>query len=758
MIRPALSSCLVASTLVLLAGSATMVAPSPAAAQPKAGLDEVNVIVPVARRPVWNQSATPVALQSMTAMVDIDEQTAVTQLELTLHNPAGRAREAQVLIPVPEGATIRSFQYDGTGPEPTAKLLPRDEARRIYDTIVASMRDPGLLEFAGSSVIRSSVFPIPAGATQKVRITFEQVIAADAGRLDYYLPRTESLASSGVAWTVQGSVKSKTPIASVYSPSHDLIAEKQGEKWTFKVTERGASNPGALRLSVLRRPDAPDGVAASVFAYPDASLGENSGYFLLLMNLPSAQVKAEDMTKREITLVIDRSGSMRGEKMDQAKAAGQSIVQGLRDGELLNIIDYSDSLSSFSPKPIIVDAKSRAEAAAYIKGLEANGGTNIRDALVEAVTPSPQAGTLPIVLFLTDGLATVGETRESAIREAVAKANGFNRRIFTFGVGYDVNSPLLSSIARATRGATTFVLPGENVETKVSQVFRRLNGPTLAEPTIVGLDAGGAVSTRIIRSTLPSNLPDVFEGDQIIIAGEYHGVTRLPLRLAGTVGGQAKQFDMALDLRDASARNAFVPRMWASRRMGGLIDQIRESTADNPRIDTTKDAKTKELVDEIVRLSTRWGIMTEYTSFIATEPKMDHLRALSTAVRNLEDRAADRAGAAGVNQESNAAAMQSPSPMSGRQVYFDKDMRKVEVATVQMIGNQTLFRRGQRWVDSRLPIREDDGADEVVQVGTARYQEVVDELSKQDLLGVLGLDGEVDMQIGGKRVRVQNSK
>ncbi len=231
----------------------------------------------------------------------------------------------------------------------------------------------------------------------------------------------------------------------------------------MRVPERAAATPGSFRLSFVtaKAANADEGIAATFLAYPDPSVG--GGYFLLLGGLPSGVAKAHAV-KREITLVIDRSGSMRGGKMEQAKAAAQQIVDGLNAGEAFNIIDFSDSINSFAPAPVVKDVESATKARNYIAGIQANGGTALHDALLESLRPKPVEGVLPMVIFLTDGLPTVGEKSELKIRENAKNSNAFNRRVFAFGVGFDVNSPLLAAVAKGSRGAATFVTPEENVE------------------------------------------------------------------------------------------------------------------------------------------------------------------------------------------------------------------------------------------------------------------------------------------------------
>ncbi|MEK6702540.1 MAG: VIT domain-containing protein, partial [Planctomycetota bacterium] len=638
-----------------------------------------------------------VSISSVAASISIEDQVATTHLEIAVTNPGGTPQQAEMLLPVPDGVTIRSFQYDGTGSEPTATLLPKDQARQIYNSIVSSQRDPGLLEFAGLNLIRTSAFPIPAGGTQKIRITFEQLLTADAGRVDYVLPKSESLATTTqVPWTIKATIKSARPIATVYSPTHDLTTDrKSAGDITVTVPPNSAAGPGSFRLSYLVQQDKAE-PSATLFAYPDTSLaGGKGGYFLLVASLPADRPADMKPTKREMTLVIDRSGSMRGEKMEQAKKAASNVLSGLAEGETFNIIDFSDSIQSFSKEPVAKDAASLAKALDYIRAIEANGGTNIHDAMLDALKPQAQAGSMPLVLFLTDGQATVGERSEGKIREDLKAANTQRRRIFSFGVGFDVNTPLLSGLSRQSRAMATFVQPQEDVEIKVSQVYRRLQGPQLASPALTALDRESKPTTMAVRDMLPAEMNDLFEGDQVVLVGQYTGSEpSLKFKLTGDWYGKPREFTFDFKLDGATTRQGFVPRLWATRKVASLVDTLRQQSADG-NLPSNDDPKFKEVVEEIVRLSTRWGVMTEYTSFLALEPGQQMallknvpefrlLEALSSAdgAQSLAARALsagnvgeNRSGRLSVSQDKDVQSKAEANNVQSTNVYYTVDAK-----------------------------------------------------------------------------------
>ena len=739
-----------------------------------------NLIVPQSRSYSFSGSTQQqVEITGVRAEVRILEQVGTTTMDVGLRNPTRQIQEAEMLIPVPEGAVVRSFTFAGSAKESTAKLLPKHEAQSIYRSIVAKLRDPALLEFSGSSLIRSSVFPIPAGGTQQVRVVYEHVLKADGNRIDYVLPRSESFEASAIPWSISLRISASAPISGVYSPSHQVAVEHSGNQHaTVRTVSDKQLEPGPFRLSYLAKASS---VSASLLAYPDARVG--GGYFLLLAGVPADMQQQALAMKREVTLVLDRSGSMQGQKIEQARAAALQVLEGLEFGEAFNIIDYSDQVEKFSQKPVIKDAATLRQARDYIKRIRAEGGTNIHDALVEAMRQPPTASMLPLTIFLTDGMATSGETRESAIRSSVVKTNVHKRRIFSFGVGYDLNAPLLTSISSATRATPTFVFPNENVEVKVSQVFKRLSGPVLAEPQLATLDRTGAVTTRAVRELLPAELSDLFEGDQLVVLGQYQTDDPLHFRLSGNHLGAPRTFDLKFDLSKATTRNAFVPRRWASRKIARLVEIITEAGSDTtsarsaypassssmvaynssrmnsmPAPARPFDPKLKELVDEIVRLSTEHGVLTEYTAFLATDgTDFSNLESLNTRAREslMNNAQSVRSGIGGVSQAVNSVSQKSQANMNRSNFYFTQNMERVEITSVQQITDRTFFKRNNRWVDANALQNEKAKPDLVVEFGTPEFYKLVDQLLRDGREGILALSGELLIVVDGKTVLIK---
>jgi Ca-activated chloride channel family protein len=714
-----------------------------------------HVVVPQARSFAHGRSPG-LQITGVNVGVVIRDPIATTMMEIRLSNPGSMRQEAELLVPVPDGAVVRGFAFQGPGAEPSARLLSRDEGRQTYDRLVAQARDPALLEFAGFNLVRSSVFPVEPGGTQAVRLTYEHLLATTGDRVDYVLPRSESIEYT-IPWKIAVKLSSRTAIAAIYSPSHRLrIARPTPSAAAVELVPDAWTEPGPFRLSFLHQRNE---LSATLFAYPDPKVG--GGYFLLLAGLPPHRAKPDaEGLKREVTLVIDRSGSMRGEKLAQVREAALQVLGGLDDGEAFNIILYNEGVEPFADRPVRKSRTTMKDATKFLEDMTVSGGTNIHDALLEALRQPPTTGTLPIVLFMTDGLPTVGQTSEAAIRELARKGNPHQRRIFTFGVGVDVNTPLLEKIAYESRGTTTFVLPAEDVEVKVAAVFQRLRGPLLADPVLA---IGDSATSRRARELIPSRIPDVFEGDQIVLLGQYHGSEPLEFSLRGNYRGKPRVFEFRLSLDQATTRNSFVPRLWASRKIGLLVDAIREQGGTpgivSRAVKENMPPATRELVDEIVRLSTEFGILTEYTAFLAREGTdfSQKQKLLSEAESLFRQRAIQtRSGLASANQDLNNQNQKVMSCVNPRNKYWDAAMNEVSSAAIQQVCDLAFYKRQDRWVDSRLVAGEAEVRPRrVITFGSDEFRALADELARQGRQGSIALRGDILMLVDGQPVLIK---
>lgn len=753
-------------------------------------VEQPRTITITPQRPVRPGMITQI--RAVDVDVRITDALATTTMQLVVENHGTSTSQAQLVLPVPDGATIRTFGIDGIGDEPTARLLPREEASRRYHEIVRSMTDPGLLEFVGNALIQSSVFPVEPGAQRTMTIVYEQSLDAHRGRVEYVLPRSASLASSGVEWTIDIEVESSGAMGPVFSPSHPIVTKPVTDT-LMRVGVPVLDEPGAFRMYAVLG-SAQD---ATALLYPD-NAGADSGYFMYIADAPRYEDLATngfiDRIGREVTIVIDRSGSMGGEKIQQARESAKQIVRGMNMGEFVRIVDYSDEVRAFADKSVMLTEESIDQVIAYIDNIQSRGGTNLHGALVDALSADPAPNTLPMVIFLTDGLPTVGERNESAIRKAAQDANASNRRVFTFGVGFDVNAPLLDGIALDTKAESTFVAPGEDVEMKVGQVFDKLDGPVMLDP-IFGVHAmDPSQDDPTLMQIEPRELGDLFSGSRVVVLGRYSALPEGEInfwvgqnRLYCGTGMTPEQMEAmnkprleaVVNATDAKMQHAFVARLWAQQRINALINEIRLAGANGTEPD-------QELVDEIVRLSLEHGIMSEYTAFLADE-SMGLADALNAPGRsqtrtNFNSGNQQRTGSSGVSQAVNRKLLSNMEALkvqtdaeesqgddyayAGGKVqstgnltsntYYSEDMSRVRVQSIQRGPKGTIYRKNSQWVDPMLGEDASLEPEQTIEFDSDAYWTLVDDLVTQDRQWILSNRGEIYFLNHGQRVLVKN--
>lgn len=531
--------------------------------------------------------------------VSIANQIATTSVDLEFVNEGNGLAEGTFVFPLPGEAAVDQLTMYINGQPIDAKILPADEARGIYNEIVRQYRDPALLEYIGSSAIQANVFPIPPGESRKIEIRYSQILEVENGLLHYVYPlKVTDLVSSRAVDTlsVRVDVTSNDPISNIYSPSHSIAVSRGDDDGSFSAGyEANLAVPTddfSLYYGISTQT-----INANLLTYRESA--NEDGFFMLLVQppvtLPNDQIAAKD-----VIVVLDQSGSMFGDKWDQARGAAEYVLNQLNPNDRFNVILFSTGWRIFSNQ---MEAPSEAQGAIdWVRGQEAVGGTDINGALSEALK-LVDAERPTTILFLTDGLATEGVTATDEILANVKEAARPNVRIFTFGVGDDVDTFLLDSIVRDQRGAGSYVRPTERIDEEVAALYSKISAPVLTD---VSLDMGG-LTTSDMYPTMP--LPDLFAGTQLTLVGRYRGdADNLSFTLRGTVNGQEQVFTYSgLNFPSRAGGEAFIARLWATRRIGDLLNSIRLN-GENP-----------ELVDSIVRLSVRYGIITPYTSFLIEE-------------------------------------------------------------------------------------------------------------------------------------------
>lgn len=646
--------------------------------------------------------------------ITVRDQVAEVSVDQAFVNLGKTDLEVEYLFPIPPGAAIDKMTLIADGKELPGRLLKADDARRIFEQIVRQKKDPALLEYVGYGLYKTSVFPLPPGKQRQVIVHYTQVCKKDRDLVEVMYPlNTEKFSAKPIEEVrVSLDIKGRNTIGPVYSPTHDLNVERP-EPTRVKAVYKVKNATPDTDFQVFYQDGSGD-VGATVLSYKPKA--DEDGYFLMLVSPKpaSADDAARKVLPKDIVFVFDHSGSMSGEKISQARNSLTWILRNLNADDRFNVVSFSDSVDLLFTDKLVDANKDRIDRAVdMVERIGAAGGTNIEAALKVALDVLPTDSKRPAyVMFLTDGKPTVGDTTEKGILASVEAENKDRQaRLFSLGVGYEVNARLLDRLSQDNHGVSAYVKENEALEGKVSGLYAKIKNPVMTDLSF----SLGDIRTRQVY---PGALGDLFDGDQIVVAGRYEGGGKADLVIRGKLLGEQRAFEypVALDTRSTDIANAFVERIWAMRRVGYLMDEI------------TLHGENKELVDELVRLARDYGIITPYTAFLAEEDTHlgdelylrkegaaagARLRATGVSGEAAQRNAAVRGNLKSMEQAAPSARPAEPvfagvpAPPSGAaaasgpmgrmigntsQYLYEKDAAEVAV-NVRQVGVQTLYRR-----------------------------------------------------------------
>jgi Ca-activated chloride channel family protein len=612
--------------------------------------------------------------------VTIDNQVAVTRVDQVFQNPNAFAVEGTYVFPLPVDAAVSRFTLWVDGKPVEGKVLDAGEARKIYEEIVRSQRDPALLEYAGRGMVQARIFPIPPQGERRIELEYSQTLVAENGLVRYLYPlNTEKFSTAPLeSVSVTVSITSAQRMRAVYSPSHAVQVIRKDD--THAVASYEANNV---------RPDTDfslyyslgESEAFHVMTFRDPKDPNDPDGFFLILLAPRPEQDSKPMPK-DVIVVLDHSGSMEGEKFRQAQEALRYILKNLNQEDRFGLVGFSSAVEEYAGK--LRPAEEAVEAIAWVDQLSARGSTDINLALLNSIALADKERPTYLI-FLTDGLPTVGETRREKILDNFAKAAPANVRLFPFGVGYDVDTFLLDTLAQEHHGLSTYIRPGEALDEAISAFYERISTPVLAN---LELNFGGLS----VYDIYPPVLPDLFSGGQVVVVGRYRIGGTFDVSLSGQTNNNKMQtFSFAgqhfsEDTRNESAVLSSLPRLWATRKVGYLLNKIRLEGAD------------QESIDQVVRLSIRYGIVTPYTSYLVTEPMPLGLE----NQQKLAEESFRKAQAAPAPAASGKGAVDKAADQGGMsQAQQAPGMSESDAQKVKVIGSRTFVLNQGIWVDTR---------------------------------------------------------
>jgi len=663
---------------------------------------------------------TPFTITSQRVDVTINDLSAETMLEQVFANRCRRLVEGTYLFPIAVDAAVHNFTMWMNGREVSAELLDADKARRIYESIVSKMKDPALLQFAGCGLIQAKVFPVPPGGECRIKLKYSQLLRSDSGLAGYRF-RLGAAGSNNQPieqFSLRAVIHTMQPLTGVFSPSHDCSIDRRGpHEAVIGLELRGLAPDNDFQLFYKTGREE---FGLSLLTH--RPYGED-GFFMARIS-PRIGGGHDAPMPKNMCFVLDTSGSMADDnKIAQAKKALKFCITNLGREDRFSLMSFSTEVRPFRDQWSRTDEATLNAARGFIDGLKAVGGTDINAAVQKALSMNPVRD-MPMIsgisvissdnawrrnpyfiVFITDGEPTVGVTDAVQILKNVADANATkDARVFVLGIGYQVNTKLLDRVADDNGGARDYVTPSEDLELKISAFYTKLANPVLAG---LALTFEGVS----VFDVYPKQLPDLFKGSELVVVGRYHKPHShaQSIQLVGTARGDRKTYSYPCGFAGERPVHDSLPRVWAARKIGYLLDELR------------LHGETKELKDEVIRLSKKYGILTPYTSFLVQEDERSARRrgvapvgrrptsvSLGAAyARNKADMEEAAAGQAGLRGKGSVGAskdnyqfkkLRSAGRLMRDVADYQRDADGRQL--INFIGAKTFYRENGRWVDA----------------------------------------------------------
>ena len=713
-------------------------------------LAQGRIIIPEPPVPV---KYPPIDLKKIDAKVNIKGSVGDITLEQIFYNESVARLEGEYIFAIPDEAQVHDFYLYIDGKKTRGEVLDAKEAFNTYMGIVRKMRDPALLEYSGCGLFKARIFPIEPKSDRKIELSYAQILKYDGANYRFILPIRQSGQGSIDQFHMEINLSADLPVVNIYSPSHDIQIshiDAKNVKITLEANDLEGSKDFLLYYSLGRQE-----IGGSLLTFRPRT--DRDGYFIFMAN-PQFEIHEKKYVPKDVVFVVDVSGSMQGEKIEQAKEALRFCIGSLRKNDQFEIISFSSAVQSFQGHLQIAGQDNIENARYFIDNLYASGGTNINEALATALKLKKQGDERPTsIVFLTDGLPTEGITEVKNIVQNVSKINQANTRIFNFGVGYDVNTFLLDKLAEDSHGSSNYVKPGENIEQEVSHFFAKISSPIL---TNIEIDFGDAKTYDIY----PQKFSQIFQGQRLTIIGRYRTPGKSQLKLTGLQSGKKKEYSYNLEFLRREKDNEFIAKLWANRKVVHLLSQIRFQ-GENP-----------ELIESIKALGKEYGIVTPYTSFLVTEQEKE-----LAVIHNQVSRGV--AGASAVRMKSAQVARESKSELDeesvGSSVFYDamsaappaadksfgkgavlssRAMKKIGssdrdidmILTIKRVGDKSFQLQNGVWIEQTVDVQTP--ADRIITFLSDEYFELIK--NEPELKRIIAIGEQLKFEWKGKIIQI----
>lgn len=526
--------------------------------------------------------AAPCPLEHTAVTADLSGPVGRVRVKQIFRNPLGEPLEAMYTFPLSARGAVDEMTIRINDRVVKGQIKRKEEARRIYEQAKQQGKLTGLLDQKRPNVFTQRLANIPPGARVEVEISYVETLQYEAGRYEFVFPMTvgprykakynPTYAAKGVRAGHDLSLSVKVNgVTEMESPTHEIVRERGG---VALRNQKEIPN----RDFILRYKVAGPSIKDTLLAHR----GEGEGHFTLFL-APPERVQPAEVTPKELVFVIDTSGSMHGYPLDKAKEAMSAALAGLHPRDTFNLITFSGDTHLLFPAPVPATPENLAAAQKFLRFSQSGGGTEMMKAIRAALAPTASQEHLRVVCFMTDGY--VGNEPQ-----ILAEMERYpNARVFSFGIGSSVNRYLLDEMAARGRGEVEYVGLQDDGSAAAKRFYERVHTPLLTD---IRVEWGNLP----VREVYPRRVPDLFDAKPVVLTGQFAGPARGEVKIIGKMAGRPFERKVWVDLPARETANSAVPALWARTKIGTLRDQAA-----------------------ITELGLAYGLMTQFTSFVAVE-------------------------------------------------------------------------------------------------------------------------------------------
>lgn len=536
-------------------------------------------------------------LKKQEVRIEVHDRVAEVVVKETYHNPYDVDIQGYYNYSFRKDCQPRELRFTIKGADFKGNFLEEEKAKDIYLDAFRGRADHGFLRMMGQPLFRARIYPIFAHASEEIVFRYKEQLPNDDGLVRIVCPflsdASKSLASTSAATKTDGdyfaslqhyvstppgsdsnheynperrievTLTTNQPIRNVYSPTHDVHVTRSGEQRVRVVyKERAVENEGDF---ILYYGEDNSDIGVDILTH---KRGDEDGYHMILLT-PSSEISQHKVLKKDLIIVTDISSSMRGQKLRQVKEALTRGLETLNPDDHFNIIAFNNEVKMFS-KSLVKASERRSDAMAFVRQLEAGGGTNLNEALLTAVNLQGSISGIRTLVLITDGKPTVGLTDVAQIRDNLGMLNHQGFKLISFAIGAEVNARLLDGLAHDSNGAVRYLENPDRIEPNLSAFFDEISKPVFRNISLRFSDSEA-------YDVYPEKVDALFMGKQVSILGRHRGKAPDKLILSGQAD-DGVAFEHTFRVTPVADGNDFLPVLWHARRAGHNIDELRFNT------------------------------------------------------------------------------------------------------------------------------------------------------------------------------------